>query len=442
MSKLIPALLAAACLFLLAAPATPARALTLEECVELALKNNPSLGKQEMELDLAHSELGEQRSRNFGRIDFVSSYNHYNLPHTLAPMTPGTIMRDPLSVPTTEDLFTAGVVYQVELFTGFSQTRSVEIAGLHKKMSKIALKLGREQLIYNVKSLYVNILSQQAQKRAQASYLQALLRLHQDISYQLKLGKKSKLDLLKASADMEKAKSRLKQLESNTRALKASLAALLDIESIPELKDIPSQPRPLERHDFSARIPELKRVKKALLETEKSKLQVDKAGSDLYPQIVLTAAYGQNFGPNDSSNYHSWEWEKQEVWQAGLNLKWNIFDFGIHKARVQKARIRERQSRYQKRATELELRKALEEAVTRIESAVSDYQSAKSELALTREAEAIEQVRFQRGAADINDLLYAKARNQLALSRFISAGYRYLTSRYYLDYLLESGESR
>ncbi len=441
MSKLIRGLLAA-CLLLLALPAAPVPALTLDQCVKLALEKNPGLARQKMEQDLAGSDLGEQKARAYGRIDFVSSYNHYNLPRTLAPMTPGTIIRDPLAVPTTEDLFTVGVVYQVELFTGFSQTRSLEIAGLQKKMSRIAFRLGREQLVYDVKTLYVNILSQQAQARAQASYLQALQRLHRDIAYQLKLGKKSRLDLLKASADLEKAKARLKQLESNLEALKASLAALLDRESIPALEDIPTRPRPLARRDLYTSLPRLQRIQKARLETEKSKLQVDKAGSDLYPRIVLTAAYGQNFGPNDSSHYHSWEWENQEVWQAGLNLKWNILDFGIHKARVQKARIKERQSRYQKRATELELRKALQEAATRIDSAVSDYQSARSEVALTREAEAIEQVRFQRGAADINDLLYAKARHQLALSRFISAGYRYLSSRYYLDYLLESGENK
>jgi len=44
--------------------------------------------------------------------------------------------------------------------------------------------------------------------------------------------------------------------------------------------------------------------------------------------------------------------------------------------------------------------------------------------------------------ADINDLLYAKARNQLASSRFIEVGYSYQTARFYLDYLLEQGENK
>jgi outer membrane protein TolC len=96
----------------------------------------------------------------------------------------------------------------------------------------------------------------------------------------------------------------------------------------------------------------------------------------------------------------------------------------------------------QRRKTELELRRSLREAVTKINTAKTEFNSAKAELAMTRETEAIEQVRFKQGAADINDLLYAEARNQLALSRFINAGYGFMVSRFYLDYLLESGEKR
>ena len=59
---------------------------------------------------------------------------------------------------------------------------------------------------------------------------------------------------------------------------------------------------------------------------------------------------------------------------------------------------------------------------------------------MTGEMEIIEQVRFDKGAISINDLLYAKARNQQSLSRYISAGYAYHNAQFYLDYLLENGE--
>ncbi len=428
----------------LALSAPGVHALTLKQCVELALKNNPDLQKQQMNLELAHSDLSEQKSRNFGKLDMVSSYTHYNLPRTLAPMTPASIMNDPTSVATTEDLFGAGLVYEVALFTGFAQTRSIEIAALQKEMARASLKLSRQQLIYNVKALYVNILAQQSQGKAQASYVKALQRLHDDIAYELKLGKKARVDLLKAAADLEKAKAKMDRIAANIKTMKAALASLIDVERITELEDIDPTRQPMKfiEEDFAGRIKELQRLKVAQLEIEKSKLQIDRVSGEWYPQIVLSMGYGYNFGPNDESNKYSGDWRDQEVWQAGLKLKWNIFDFGTQRSKVQKAKIRERQSRYQQRKTELELRRALQEAATKINTALTEFNSAKAELAMTRETEAIEQMRFKQGAADINDLLYAKARNQLALSRFINAGYSYMISRFYLDYLLESGEDR
>jgi hypothetical protein len=74
--------------------------------------------------------------------------------------------------------------------------------------------------------------------------------------------------------------------------------------------------------------------------------------------------------------------------------------------------------------------------------AIDEFHSAETELALTRETEIIEQTRFDKGATDLNDLLYAKARNQLALSRSITVRYTYQNACFYLDYLLENGENK
>lgn len=423
---------------------TQGHAFTLDECVELALQNNPDLQKQRLNLRLAHEDMSDQKSQNFGKLSIVSSYTHYNLPRTLAPLTPASIFSDPAAVPTTQDFFASGLLYEVVLFTGFAQTRAIEIAALQKEMAGAALKLSREQLIYNVKTLYVNILSLQAQEEAQAAYVKSLQRLYDDITRELKLGKKARIDQLKAAADLKSGHAGKSQIAGSIKIMKASLASLLNVDHIPELQAIDLSPESIVavEDNFTDQIEGLQRLRAARLAIDKNSKLVEKTQGTLYPQIVLNTSYGQNFGPNDKSNKYSGDWENQEVWQAGLNLKWNIFDFGSSSAKVQKARIIERQSRYEQKKTELELRRALQEAVTKINTAVTDYNSAHAELAMTRETEAIEQIRFEQGAADINDLLYAKARDQLAESRFIGAGYSYKNAWFYLDYLLENGENR
>ncbi len=417
--------------------------LSIDGAVALALENNPGLQKQQMNRALSEEGLSGKKSQNFGKIDLVASYGHYNLPRTLVPLTPASIFTDPTAVPTTEDLFSTGILYEVALFTGFSQQRSVEIAVLEKEMASAAINLSKEQLIYNVKSLYVNILSLTAQEEAQKVYYTALQNLYDDIVLEVTLGKKARVDQLKAAADKENARVKARQINSNTRILKSSLAALLNSESISSLEESPMEmPVSGTGTVYNNDIQELDRYRSALLDVEKKDMLVEKSSAGYYPQVVFNAFYGQNFGPNDSSNKYEGDWNSEETWQAVVNLKWTLFDFGSRSTSKQIAVIQKQQSRRDRLTTELELKRSLDEAVTKIELAVDEYYSAEAELALTRETESIEQTRFEKGAADLNDLLYAKARNQLALSRSITARYSYQSGRFYLDYLLENGENK
>ncbi len=435
-------LLSLLCLCFSLVPVSRSLALSLDECVALALRNNPELHKQQLQLDASHIDISEQKGQQFGRLELVSSYTHYNLPHTLAPLTPGSIIANPTAVPTTEDLFTTGIIYEVSLFTGFAHTSSIEVAKLQKELAAAALKLSREQLVYNVKTLYVQILSLQAQELAQRAYVESLRQLYEQVSRELQLGQKARIDQLKTAADLGNARTAEAQISANISILKASLASLLDIDQIPPLAEIELTQEAMTTvdDDFSSQISDSQRLRSARLVIDKNARLADKVAASLYPQIVLNTSYGQNFGPNDSSHRDSGDWNNQEVWQAGLVLRWNLFDFDSTRSKMKKARIIEQQSRYEQTQTELELKRAITEAVTRINIAVNVYRSSRSELEMTRQTAAIEQVRFDQGAASINDLLYARARNQLAESRFIDAGYSYKIANFHLEYLLESGE--
>ena len=416
--------------------------MTIDEAVALALENNPGLQKQQMSQAVSEQELSRIKAQKFGKIDAVTTYGHYNNPRTLVPLTPVSILADPEAVPTTDDLFISGIMYEVPLFTGFAQQRSVEIAELEKEMAGVALKLSREQLIYNVKTLYVNILSLTAQQKAQEGYHTALQHLYDDIVLEVKLGKKARVDQLKAAADQENSRVKVQQTSGNIKIMKASLATLLNSGTISTLEDSFMEVQTLGGTEYSKDIEELDRYRSAVLDVEKKSRLEEKSSAAYYPQIVFNGFYGLNYGPNDSSNVNEGDWNNEEDWRAVVNLKWTLFDFGSRKASKQKAAIQKQQSRRDRLITELELKRSLTEAVTRIELAIDDFHSAETELALTRETERIEQTRFDKGAADVNDLLYAKARNQLALSRSIAARYNYQNGRFYLDYLLENGEDK
>ncbi len=375
----------------------------------------------------------------FGSVDAVASYTHYNLPRTLAPLTP-TGFSNPAAVPTTQDLFSAGIAYEVPLFTGFSQQRSVEIAQLQRELTDVAYTLGRYQLVYNVKSLYISILSSRSQYNAQRAYTDALQQLHDTIVYEIELGKRAHIERLKAAADLENARARLVQINSESEILKAGLAALMNVDRISELEPVLIEIN--EEKNDTIELSKLMRSRYAQIGVEQSAKAVQKSSAVYYPQIAFNAYYGQNFGPNDADNADSGTWNSQEVWQAGIFLKWNLYDFEVKGAKVQKAKLSAMQSRHERTITERELERALSEAHSKIAAALHAYRSADAEVAMTSEAQSIEEIRYENGAAQLNDLLYAKARHQLALSRVIDAKYRYQNSLYHLEYLLEKDQNK
>jgi len=417
-------------------------AFTIEEAVSLALTNNLNLQKQQMNQKFSENDFAEKKSQNFGRIDLVSSYSHYNHPRTLIPMTPTLISDGSSGVSTTEDLFVTGIMYELPVFTGFAQKHSVEIAALQKKIASSVTKLTREKLIYNVKTLYVNILALQAQKEAQQSYIKALQGFYNVIAQEVTLGRRARLEQLKAAAEVENAKAQASRIYGNIKIAKATLSGLLNTDDVLVLEKIVINVTPHVESDYSHKIKNLEQYRAKKINVTKSGKLVQKARAALFPQIAFNTFYGHNYGPNDSSNPNNGDWKNKEVWQASVNLKWNIFDFNSKKFSLRKAEIRKQQSLLEKRNAEIEIKKSIIKANTEIETAIDRYYSAKTELAMTREMEVIEQVRFDNGAISINDLLYARARNQQALSRFINAGYTYRNAQFYLDYIVENGESK
>ncbi|WP_456457509.1 TolC family protein [Nitratifractor sp.] len=416
-------------------------AYTLESLIGFAMKHSTSIKKSEAQVELAKARRRESKAARLGSIDLVASYTHYNLPRTLAPLTPASIMTDPASVPTTTNLFGTGVGYSVPLFTGFAQTRQVEMDAIAAELSKSKLALTREQLAYNVASLYLSILALQDMLKAQIRHVEALKKLTEVIRKEVTLGKKAQIDLLKAEKDLYSNLAYEEVLRGNIAMTKAALASLVGLERIGEIRPVRvlvQRPR-YSIEELLRGADSLNRIRIAELNVKKAEKGVQKSLSSRYPQISLNAYYGYNYGVNDGSNLYSGEFNSQKNWQIGLNAKWTIFDFGKRDATTQQARIVRMEAAVDKEQTLRDLRKSLVDAYEKMKQAYAEYRSNLKQHALAKESEAIEYVRYQSGVSTINDLLYAKSQTHLAKARLIESKYNYQKERFYMDYLLERG---
>jgi outer membrane protein TolC len=408
---------------------------TLNELVDYAITNSPLIKQANADLKLAKLKRKSASVAKFGEFNLVGDINRYNIERTLAPLPPSA-MKSPTPITTSKTIYSIGLNYSVPLFTGFAQTRDIEIAQIAKSLSNIKVKLTKEEVAYNVKSLYLTILSLKEILKAQKSYTLALYKLKNIINAQVKLGKKAQVDLLKVEQDIELAKVNEQMTKSNIEIALASLSAIVGkkVTSLSSIRVKVKRPK-YNINTLLAQIKNLSKVEAENLAIAKSNKQIAKANSAKYPQIRLNGYIGKNYGKDIQSN----EWDNKTIWQVGVHMQYNVLDFGKRDLQVEQAKVAKLKANIKRVQTILNIKKLLIEAVSKIKLSYQEYLGNSASLRLAKKAESIEEVRYKNGVSTINDLLIAKAKAQLASAKSIDSKYRFKKSQFYLDYVLEKG---
>jgi outer membrane protein TolC len=415
--------------------AVPLFSITLEDLTSYALKHSTIINKAKNETILSQLNKKESQRKQFGELNLLGDYNHYNIERTLAPLPPSAMMSGK-PITTSKNIYSLGVGYSIPLFTGFAQTRDVEINRLSSKMADAKIKLTKEQLVYNIRALYLAILTQKNILKAQNSYIYALEKLRKNIAYQVELGKKAEVDLIKVDADLEEAKATKEMLKSNIEVTKATLGALTN-KKIKIVSDIDIKVKKI-HYDIDALYSKIKTLQKTKIEElsiKKADKMIDKTKSAQYPQLNLNAYYGKNSAKDIKTN----DWDSEELSQVGVSLRYNIIDFGKRSINTQKAKIAKLQAKLHKQQTMLDIKKQLTEAVSKIRQSYAQYRSNYARYKLSKKAKNIEKVRYENSVSTINDLLLAQAKELLAKAKVIESRYDFQKSRYYLDYVMERG---
>jgi len=131
---------------------------SLNELVDYATNNSPLIKQAKADLKLASLKQKSKQVERFGEFNLVGDITRYNIERTLAPLPPSA-MKSPTPITTAKTIYSIGLNYSVPLFTGFAQTRDIEISKIAKSLSNIKVKLTKEEIAYNVKSLYLTVLS-------------------------------------------------------------------------------------------------------------------------------------------------------------------------------------------------------------------------------------------------------------------------------------------
>ena len=436
--------------------------LTLEDCIQLALKNRPELEMATLDILNSKHQIDEATSYYYPRLNVNSGYTRFNRPESFSfneTIDVSSLVSDefnrflqgigleplPQAIPQafdievgktnwywvsldlTQPIYTFGRIKE-----GVNQARIGHSIAVNQKEKK------REEIVFEVKKVYYQLMLakeiQQLVKEAEAraSVVAKMVK----IAYETSIPEKedegtTRIDYLKAENFYSEMKAKLSEASKNVKL--AELALKMTIGIITEeplgLSDVSLKSMPMtsvSQGEVKGKVREGNIDLKNLdlgLQLFNSKRRAAKA--EYLPKISLLSQY---LGPED-------RYETPNVWYLGVGISMPLFDGFLTKAKVGQAEAQFRKANTQKillesalsiqvdhlHATLMELR----ERVNIFQGAIKDAQE-RAQLAADG---------YAAGITEYDELLLAQRTELEMRSAYLQILYLYQTTRSEIEFI-------
>jgi outer membrane protein TolC len=373
--------------------------LTVEQCVEMALKQSPDMVRAQSNLTIAGAGLQTSVSGILPHINASSSYGQSG------PATTYDAFYNVVEGGKNESYRTSLSASQSVV----NLSQWADILGSYR--SRQAAKSGYQQsvawLVYNVKAAYYNLVKlQKAMEVAQASVKQSEEQSKQaKLMYQL--GSISQADMLKIQVRLMQSKIDLLNAQSAQLTGRQAIANILGLAgevrvgSEVAFPDTAQQAYTIESLDDKTI-----ESNPGYLSAQKNHQAKKSSAWSAYLSKLPYLSFSYSYGYSDSMQFTSNDsWNAHDYWSASLALSWNIFDGTASMARI-------RQARAQARAAEADMISARQSVYSELKQAQIGLKTAKEAVALVGDLlqQASEDYRltnekYKLGSASVLDLL-------------------------------------
>lgn len=392
----------------------PGDLLTLEQCLDIARKNNPQIMTAEHGVSASRSKIGQAKSGYYPQLNLSSGYNYSG--SSSGPED------------NSSDRYSTSIGLSQNIWDFGKTSTQVEIGKLNLDSSSLNLDEVSNQIILKVKEAYYQVLqSRKAEEVAREAVAQYQKHLEQARGF-YETGKSPKFDVTKAEVDLGNARLNLINAENTTRLAFLNLNNAMGIPEVPEyaVEDnlFLRHPEIILNEALKTAYQNRPDLKTAALARKSASLSVSLAQKGYYPTLSGNVGYGWSgenfFEPDDNLT-------------AGVTLSVPIFNGFSTKHKVEEARANLRSAESQeetlKQSAFLEVKQAfltLQEAVAKIPVA---------ELTVTQARENLELAtgRYQAGVGSPIEITDSQASYNQAQYTYIQALYQYQTAWANLD---------
>lgn len=384
--------------------------LTLTQAIALALEHNPGIAATQYDVTAAQERHRQASGAALPSLRAVGGYSRFLDSQRLMPARasnePGVF---------TKDMFSSDIVLTQPLFSGGRIRNEILATGFLRQAAEHQLVRSREELVFDVSSLYSSILVARHIVASLESSQKALAEHLKQTEALIAAEKTARVDQLRVEVRLADLKQKTVQAKNTERVQKCALIALMGVPiSADDLKFGGELVKPSQTDSVSAELaiskamqqrPDYLAARSALVAQDKA---LTAARSARWPTVALEAAYGGRWA-GDSPEYSEGTSDMEDVGWVGVVVDVPLFEGGRIDARVkeQKATLAAGQERLRK--LELQLRLDVETAVLNLASSQERVLATQKSIEQADESLRIEQRKYDVGKGAVVDVLDAQA---------------------------------
>ncbi len=412
---------------------------TLAEAVEIALSSNPGLAASSHDVDAAQAQADVATGALLPRVGVVGGYTHTLNDQRLVPARFNRergVFGD--------DLLSADLVVSMPVFTGGRLVSEMKAAELLAKSADHRLARTREELIFNVSSVFYRILALRKVIESQEFSKKALQEHLKRIGDLIEARKAANVDRLRTEvriADIEQRLADTRNLLSIQQRVLANLMGVEDrgrsLQAEGELTS-PGDTLPGRGESLARALDNRDDYLAARAGLEAQAKLVDAARAEHWPTVSVQGSYGGRWAAGPSDRPIGTD-SSEDVGSVGIVVDIPLFEGGRIAARIRRERARLAAARQRLRALELDIQLDVETALSNLESAGQRVEATQKAIQQAEESLRIERQKYELGKGSITDVLDA----QSALLETQTQYYRALAdhSTASAQYRLATGES-
>ncbi len=395
-----------------------ARVVGLDEAVQVALKNQPTLMQAQATTRAAVGRADQARAGLLPQLTGTASYARAH-----GPVTTGGVAGPPSG---SYDIFSVGASAS-QLIWDFGQTRErTHAAERAADALHVSERTAELTVVLSVRRAYFQARAQRALIRVAEDTLGNLERHMKQIQGFVTVGTRPEIDLAQARSDLATERVTLLNAQNGYRVAKAQLAVAMgtpggdDFEvSNDELGAIPVEDQPIEQLAKAAIAlrPELASLTR---QTEAQELTLKSIKGAYGPTLAANAAASESGTALDAL---------ANRWSLGAALTWPIFQGGLTNGQVREAEANLDVTRAQLRAQKLQVHLDVEQSALSVRAAKSAIEASTEALTNTKERLRLAEGRYAAGVGSIIELGDAQIAAQNAAAQLVQAEFDLSTAR-------------